>query len=82
MPFAQGRVLGANDRLNVGFVGCGGRMNTHIDYIVGVQKKRATFRPWPSATFTIVASNVLASAQGWTKKASITIFATLRPQRH
>ncbi len=27
---ARGRVLGANDRINVGFVGCGGRMNTHI----------------------------------------------------
>nr|MBA3439518.1 twin-arginine translocation signal domain-containing protein [Pyrinomonadaceae bacterium] len=23
---ATGRVLGANDRINVGFVGCGGRM--------------------------------------------------------
>jgi predicted dehydrogenase len=31
--FATGRVLGANDRLNVGFVGCGGRMTTHIEYI-------------------------------------------------
>ena len=27
---ARGRILGANDRINVGFVGCGGRMNTHI----------------------------------------------------
>ncbi|HEV3486367.1 MAG TPA: Gfo/Idh/MocA family oxidoreductase, partial [Vicinamibacterales bacterium] len=27
---ARTRVLGANDRINVGFVGCGGRMNTHI----------------------------------------------------
>ena len=32
--FATGRVRGANDRLNVGFVGCGGRMNTHIRHIV------------------------------------------------
>ena len=24
---SKGRVLGANDRINVGFVGCGGRMN-------------------------------------------------------
>jgi predicted dehydrogenase len=29
-PAVRGRVLGANDRINVGFVGCGGRMNTHI----------------------------------------------------
>jgi len=31
---ATGRVLGANDRINVGFVGCGGRMRAHIDRIV------------------------------------------------
>ena len=29
-PASRGRVLGANDRINVGFVGCGGRMNSHI----------------------------------------------------
>jgi predicted dehydrogenase len=28
--FATGRVLGSNDRINVGFVGCGGRMRAHI----------------------------------------------------
>jgi predicted dehydrogenase len=32
--FATGRVLGANDRINIGFVGCGGRMNYHIDYLI------------------------------------------------
>lgn len=32
--FAASRVLGANDRINVGFVGCGGRMRTHIRHIV------------------------------------------------
>ena len=32
--FAAGRVPGANDRVNVGFVGCGGRMRTHIRHIV------------------------------------------------
>lgn len=32
--FATGRVLGANDRINVGFVGCGGRMRAHIRRIV------------------------------------------------
>jgi predicted dehydrogenase len=31
---AKGRILGANDRINVGFVGCGGRMNTHIRRIM------------------------------------------------
>ncbi len=30
VTFAKGRVIGANDRINVGFVGCGGRMNAHI----------------------------------------------------
>lgn len=30
--FAPGRVLGANDRINIGFVGCGGRMMTHINH--------------------------------------------------
>ena len=32
--FATGRVLGANDRINVGLVGCGGRMNAHIRHLV------------------------------------------------
>lgn len=31
--FSKGRVIGANDRINVGFVGCGGRMNAHIGTI-------------------------------------------------
>ena len=31
---AKTRVIGANDRINVGFVGCGGRMNTHIRRIM------------------------------------------------
>ncbi|MGH9898276.1 MAG: Gfo/Idh/MocA family protein, partial [Pyrinomonadaceae bacterium] len=34
------RILGANDRINIGFVGCGGRMNTHIDYIVHRAKEK------------------------------------------
>jgi predicted dehydrogenase len=38
--FAPGRVLGANDRANFGFVGCGGRMNTHIDYVVKRAKEQ------------------------------------------
>ncbi|HEY8548416.1 MAG TPA: Gfo/Idh/MocA family oxidoreductase [Vicinamibacterales bacterium] len=37
---ATGRVLGANDRINVGFVGCGGRMRAHIDHIVRRSKER------------------------------------------
>ncbi len=37
---ATGRVRGANDRLNVGFVGCGGRMNSHIRHIVARSKDR------------------------------------------
>ena len=31
---AKTRVIGANDRINVGFVGCGGRMNSHIRRIM------------------------------------------------
>lgn len=38
--FSVGRVLGANDRINAGFVGCGGRMNTHIDYVVKRAKEK------------------------------------------
>ncbi len=38
--FAPGRVIGANDRINVGFVGCGGRMNTHIRHIVARAKDK------------------------------------------
>ena len=38
---ARGRVIGANDRINVGFVGCGGRMNTHIRRVMERQKDRA-----------------------------------------
>jgi predicted dehydrogenase len=36
---ASSRVLGANDRINVGFVGCGGRMNAHITRIVNRAKE-------------------------------------------
>lgn len=43
--FTTGRALGANDRINVGFVGCGGRMNTHIDYIVRRAKERGDVQP-------------------------------------
>ena len=35
---AKGRVIGANDRINVGFVGCGGRMNTHIRRVMERQQ--------------------------------------------
>ena len=38
---AKGRVIGANDRINVGFVGCGGRMNTHIRRVMERNKERA-----------------------------------------
>jgi predicted dehydrogenase len=38
---ATGRVLGANDRINVGFVGCGRRMNTHIRHIVARSRDKA-----------------------------------------
>jgi predicted dehydrogenase len=38
---AQGRVIGANDRINVGFVGCGGRMNAHIRRVMERNKERA-----------------------------------------
>src|SRR5262245_12254169 len=31
---AKSRIIGANDRINVGFVGCGGRMNAHIRRIM------------------------------------------------
>lgn len=36
---AKGRVLGANDRINVGFIGCGGRMNTHIRRVMERHKE-------------------------------------------
>ena len=38
---SQGRVLGANDRINVGFVGCGGRMNSHIRRVMERNKERS-----------------------------------------
>src|SRR5688572_17995178 len=38
---AKGRVIGANDRINVGFVGCGGRMNSHIRRVMERSKERA-----------------------------------------
>ena len=40
ITFAQGRVIGANDRINVGLVGCGGRMNAHIRRIMERNKER------------------------------------------
>ena len=39
--FAKARVLGANDRINVGFIGCGGRMNAHIRRIMERNKERS-----------------------------------------
>ena len=38
--FVQGRVIGANDRINVGFVGCGGRMGSHIRYLATRAKEK------------------------------------------
>jgi anaerobic selenocysteine-containing dehydrogenase len=43
--FATGRVLGANDRINVGFVGCGGRMNSHIRHIIARSKDKGDVMP-------------------------------------
>jgi predicted dehydrogenase len=37
---AKGRVIGANDRINVGFIGCGGRMNAHIRRVMERSKER------------------------------------------
>jgi predicted dehydrogenase len=37
---AQARILGANDRITVGFVGCGGRMNSHIRRVMERSKER------------------------------------------
>jgi predicted dehydrogenase len=42
---AKGRVIGANDRINVGFVGCGGRMNAHIRRIMERNKERGDVQP-------------------------------------
>jgi predicted dehydrogenase len=43
--FATGRVIGANDRINVGFVGCGGRMGYHIRTIVARAKEKGDVQP-------------------------------------
>src|SRR5262249_27556188 len=37
---ATGRVLGANDRVNFGFIGMGGRMGEHTSYIANRQKNQ------------------------------------------
>jgi len=37
---AKSRIIGANDRINVGFIGCGGRMNTHIRRVMERNKER------------------------------------------
>lgn len=42
---AAGRVWSANDRINVGFIGCGGRMNTHLDYVVKRAKEKGDVQP-------------------------------------
>ncbi len=36
---ASGRVLGANDKINVGFIGCGGRSRTHMGKVLDLQNK-------------------------------------------
>jgi predicted dehydrogenase len=41
VPVTRGRIIGANDRINVGFVGCGGRMNSHIRRVMDRYKERA-----------------------------------------
>ena len=43
--YGKGRVLGANDRINIGFVGCGGRMGTHIRYIIERAKEKGDVQP-------------------------------------
>lgn len=43
--FATGRVIGANDRINIGFIGCGGRMNTHLDYVVRRAREKGDVQP-------------------------------------
>lgn len=40
LQFATGRILGANDRINVGFVGCGGRMGSHMRYLAARAKEK------------------------------------------
>lgn len=45
VTFAKGRILGANDRINVGFVGCGGRMNSHIRRIMSRAKEKGDVQP-------------------------------------
>jgi predicted dehydrogenase len=42
---AKSRVIGANDRINVGFVGCGGRMNAHIRRIMERAKEHGDVHP-------------------------------------
>ena len=42
---ARGRVIGANDRINGGFVGCGGRMNTHIRRVMERHKEGGDVQP-------------------------------------
>src|SRR5262249_61357665 len=37
---ATGRVLGANDRVNFGFIGMGGRMGENTSYITNRQKNQ------------------------------------------
>ena len=41
----SGRVPGANDRINIGFIGCGGRMKSHIGYIVKRAKEQGDVQP-------------------------------------
>jgi predicted dehydrogenase len=38
---AKSRVIGANDRINVGLIGCGGRMNAHIRRIMERAKEHS-----------------------------------------
>lgn len=40
-----GRILGANDRINVGFVGCGGRSRAHMNHIVARYKAKGDVQP-------------------------------------
>jgi predicted dehydrogenase len=43
-PFATHGVLGANDRLGVGFIGVGGRGRNHLDTVIGMINQGETLR--------------------------------------
>ena len=69
----RGRVLGANDCLNVGFVGCGGRSPPTSTHRVARRRRKRDGQPLAVNDILTKRKERRASGRAWTRNRSITI---------